>query len=84
MRRKYKKNEVIEVIWDDAATTSNWHSRNVKNLKNNDGLVRCNTVGYFVRETKKAIQITQGYSEHDIKDTQSIPISTIRKTRRIK
>ncbi len=83
-KRPYKKNEILEIIWDDAATTQNWHSPNIKNLKDNDGLVRCNTIGYFVRQTKKAIQVTQGYSTSDLKDTQAIPASTIRKIRRLK
>lgn len=83
-KRNYKKDDVVEVIWDDAATTHGWHSRNIKNLKDNDGLVRCRTVGYFIRSNKRAIQITQGLGDDDLKDTQSIPMSTVKKTRRLK
>ena len=85
-KQKYTSNEVIEVVWDDAATTQSWPSPNCKGLKENSGVVRCCTVGYFVRETKSAIQITQGYSygSKDLKDTQAIPANAIRKTRRLK
>jgi len=82
---KYKLNEVLEIIWDDAATTQGWHRPGCKSLMSNGGLSRSNTIGYFLRETKNAIQISKSYTEDgDRSDTQTIPIGVIRKVRRLK
>lgn len=84
-RRPYKVDEILEIEWDDAATTQNWHSPDCKGLKKNDGLSRCNTVGYFLRETKRSIQVSKCHADDaDRSDTQSIPIHSIRKVRRLR
>lgn len=73
------------VEWDDAATTGGWHKPNSRHLRNNCGLSRCETIGFFLRETKKSIQLSKSYSDTgDRLDTQAIPFGMIRKVRRLK
>lgn len=75
----FKKNAIVEVIWDDAATTHNWHGADNSCLKTNSGLIQCRTVGYFLKRDHRSIQLSHGISDadNDRKDTQAIPVSSI-------
>ena len=75
---EYQENDLLEIIWDDAQTTQNWHYPDSRFLKENDGLSRCKSTGYFLRQTKNSIQITQCIAEHGARcNTQTIHIDTI-------
>ena len=81
-KRNFKKDDIIEIEWTDAATTQGWHSGT--HLLRNDGLSLCKTVGYFFRKTKNSIQTSKGVSEDDRCDTQSIPLAWVKKIRKLK
>ena len=84
-KQVYKPDEILEIVWDDAATTNSWHSPNHKCLRTNCGLIKVTTAGHFLRMTKKAIQVSHAISKDgDRKDTQAIPIGSIRKVKRLR
>ena len=84
-KQEYKENELLEIEWVDTTTVQNWHSPNSKLLTINDGLSECKSVGFFLRQTKKSIQITQALCDDGGRcNTQVIPLSTITKIKRVK
>ena len=81
-KRNFKKDDIIEIEWTDAATTQGWCSPD--RLTRDNGLSPCKTVGYFFRKTKNSIQTSKGTSGDDRCDTQSIPLAGVKKIRKLK
>ena len=83
----YKKNTLIEVEWLDAAANNGWHDDDKKALVDDDGLIVVSTVGYFLRETKTSIQLSQSIAHVDRNDraeTQAIPKKVVVKIRKLR
>lgn len=84
-KQEYQVNEILEIEWYDTTTVQNWHSSNSKLLTINDGLSECKSVGFFLRQTEKSIQITQALCDDGGRcNSQVIPLSTITKIKRVK
>ena len=83
-KRKYKKNEIIEIEWDDASCHHSWRSGDV--LDKDVDVEQCRTVGYFYKETKRSIRLSPAIddNENQRSDTWTIPKSCIRKARRLR
>lgn len=79
---KYKKNEIIEVLWNDAATACGWKSRN---SLEKETPAPCRAVGYFCQQNKNSITIIKCIGEDDNQglDAQTIPMGCVKKIRRI-
>ena len=84
MKRSYKKNEILEIEWEDSSCHHGWRSGDVLN-KDND-VEQCRTVGYFYKETKRSIRLRPAIDDeaNERSDTWTIPKSCIRKIRRLK
>lgn len=83
-KRSYKRDEVIEIEWEDASCHHGWRSNKV--LDNDSDVERCRTVGYFYKETKKSIRLSPAIddTENERSDTWTVPKSCIRKIRRLR
>ncbi len=83
-KRPYKKNEILEIEWEDSSCHHGWRSCAVLDRDNN--VEQCRTVGYFYNETKRGIQLSPaiGDAGEERSDTWTIPKSCIRKIKRIK
>ncbi len=80
----YRKNEILEIKWEDSSCHHGWRSNNVLN-KDND-VEKCRTVGYFYKTTKRSIRLSPVIADTDDErsDTWTIPKSCISKIRRLK
>ena len=76
--------KIVEVLWDDACSASGW--REAAELKNNVALSPCRTVGYILHKTSKFLSIVQSMGETNgyAADATTIPVSCIRKVRKLK
>ncbi len=81
-KRPYKKNEILDIEWDDASCHHGWHTEKV--LDEDKDVAQCRTVGYFYKETKRSIRLSPAIGGGDRSDTWTVPKSCIRKIRRVK
>lgn len=83
-KRPYKKNEVLEIEWEDSSCHHGWRSNEV--LDRDNDVEQCRTVGYFYKETKRSIRLSPAIDAHDQErsDTWTVPKGCIRKIRRLK
>ena len=83
-KRSYKRNEIIEIEWEDASCHHGWRSNAV--LDKDEDVERCRTIGYFYKETKKSIRLSPAVddTENERSDTWTIPKGCICKIRRLK
>lgn len=83
-KRPYKKNEIIEIEWEDASCHHSWCSGKV--LDRDNEVEQCRTVGYFYKGTKRSIRLSPAIdgSDNERSDTWTIPKSCICKIRRLK
>lgn len=83
-KRPYKKNEIVEIEWEDSSCHHGWRSNEV--LDRDNDVEQCRTVGYFYRETKRGIRLSAAIDNNDQErsDTWTVPKSCIRKVRRLK
>lgn len=83
-KRLYKRNEIIEIEWEDSSCHHGWRSNEVLDMDND--VEQCRTVGYFYKETKKGIRLSPAIDnrDQDRSDTWTVPKSCIRKIRRLK
>lgn len=81
-KRPYKKDEIIEIEWDDSSCHHGWRTEDV--LDKNREVEECRTIGYFYKETKKTIRLSPAIGGEERSDTWTIPKSCIRKVRRIR
>ena len=83
-KRPYRKNEILEIEWEDASCHHGWCSENA--LNQDIEVEQCRTIGYFYKETKKSIRLSPAIddSEGQRSDTWTIPKSGISKIRSIK
>jgi len=72
-----KKKPAVEVEWIDSMGSSGWHE-----LKNAD--LRCRTVGILYEKKKDRIVIAQNESVHVYGDYIEIPVSAVKKIRKLK
>ena len=82
-KRTLTNKQLIEVYWEDATSVEGWNE-SVAGL--GDGLLPCRTVGYFIRYTKKSIQLAPTYSTLTLAaaDIWSIPRKCVTKVRKVK
>lgn len=83
-KRPYKKNEIIEIEWEDASCHHGWCRD--KMLEEDNDVEQCRTVGYFYKETKKSVRLSPAIDDGigDRSDTWTVPKSCIRKIKRLK
>lgn len=83
-KHPYRKNEIIEIEWEDASCHHGWCSDNV--LDKDIVVEQCRTIGYFYKETKRSIRLSPAIdkSEGQRSDTWTVPKSCISKIRRLK
>lgn len=80
---KYKNNEIIEIEWQDTASTPRWVSKS-EMLK--DKPAQCRTVGYFKKQNKNCITVAKSIcgEDGDGLDPQTIPCGCIKKIKRLR
>ena len=78
-----KKNQLIEVEWDDTVTDSAWIAEEKAAKK---PVVKCKSVGYFLSKDKKALRLSHTIQLCDKpeRDLSVIPVGCITKVRRLK
>ena len=54
-----KELPLVEVTWWDAASDADWKTFEDVRAQADEGLVECQTVGYLVKVTKRAITVSQ-------------------------
>lgn len=83
-KRPYKRGEILEIEWFDAATRSGWHRGEYWEEVAKADL--CKSTGYFFKETKREINIALSKDPNlvDFSDMHSIPKGTIKRVRRLK
>jgi hypothetical protein len=83
-KRPYKKNEILEIEWEDSTCHHGWRSNEV--LDKDSDVEQCRTIGYFYKETKRSIRLSPAIDEfgYERSDTWTVPKSCIRKIRRLK
>ena len=83
-KRSYKKNEILEIEWEDSSCHHGWRSNEV--LDRDNDVEQCRTVCYFYREKKRGIRLSPAIDDGDQErsDTWTVPKSCIRKIRRLK
>lgn len=83
-KRPYKKNEILEIEWEDASCHHGWCSDDALNKDAEAG--QCRTIGYFCKETKRSIKLSPAIDDNDGQrsDTWTVPKSCTRKIRRLK
>lgn len=78
-----RKMSLVEVVWDDAATSGRWLS--LKTYIEDRGIVECRAVGYLTKKNAREIQVVQQISkEGDVSDSVTIPRSCVRRIRRLR
>ena len=84
MPRTYKKNEILEIEWEDSSCHHGW--RTTKVLDGDNEVEQCRTVGYFYKETKRGVRLSAAIDDagYERSDSWTIPKSCIRKIRRLK
>lgn len=84
MKRAYKKNEILEIEWEDSSCHHGWRTTEV--LDKDNKVEQCRTVGYFYKETKRGVLLSSaiGDTGNERSDSWTIPKSCIRKIRRLR
>lgn len=80
---KYKKNEILEVHWEDVETDNDWQK---EERAGKFALPQCLTIGYFLNQDKNCIRVShtvQVNKEKD-RDVTVMPKGVIKDIRRIK
>ena len=79
----YRKREILEIEWDDTATTGGWKTS--KYLEK-EVPAPCRSVGYFIKQNKNCITIAKCVSDNDgdCLDAQTIPDGCIKKIKRLR
>jgi glucose dehydrogenase len=57
---KYKKWQIIKISWIDSSGQDSWQYE--PNLDISEKYLQCESVGYFLQETKNSIAIAQSYT----------------------
>lgn len=78
-----KKNQLIEVEWDDTFSTCSWHT---DASASNFPVPRCKSAGYFLNKDKKCLRLsaTIQIGPFTDRDVTAIPVGCIIKVRRLK
>lgn len=78
---KLKKDQIVEIIWDDITSDSSW----IKDSKAEEYQpVRCMSIGYYCNETKKFIRISDTVNSMLERSVLVIPKGCIFSMKRIK
>ena len=79
----YRKREILEIEWDDTATTCGWKS---DKFLEKEAPAPCRSVGYFIKQNKNCITVTKclAIDDNDGLDAQTIPKGCVKKIRRLK
>lgn len=82
---KFKKWEIIKICWTDSCSQDAWMPENVDL---DEKYMKCETVGYFLAETKHSIAVAQSYTpprdKKSIAAVMQIPKVAINKYQRLK
>lgn len=78
-----KKNQLVEVLWDDIIADSAWMSELKAAYY---PATKCKTVGYFINKTKTVLRLsgTIQICDKPERDVVVIPVGVIKKIRRLK
>lgn len=75
------KHTKIEILWRDAQTVDGWNDIETLDL---DDECECQTIGYYINETKKFINVAQSISPDEYGNIWQIPKKMILKVNRLK
>lgn len=79
---KIKRNQIIEVIWDDIVSDSRWIG---KKAAEEYSPVRCLSIGYFLNQDKKVLRLSSMINQNDSeRDVTVIPHGCITKIKKIR
>lgn len=79
----YRKKEILEIEWDDTATSCGWKS---DKFLERETPAPCRSVGYFIKQNKNCITIVKCVADGD-KDglnAQTIPNGCIKRIKRLR
>lgn len=77
------KMPLVEIVWDDAATSGRWLS--LKTYIEDRGIVECRAAGYMTKKNAREVQVVQQISkEGDVSDSVTIPRSCVKRIRRLR
>ncbi len=75
---KGKRDEPLEIIWEDASSNDEWKT------PSKGRLLKVLTVGYLVHECKDRVCVVQNMTDDSVSCSMTIPRSTITSMRRFK
>ncbi len=80
---KLKKNDLVEIEWDDTFASCSWYT---EAAANGFPIVQCKSVGYFINKDKKCLRLsaTIQLGRNGERDVAAIPVGCITKIRRLK
>ena len=78
---KLKKDQIVEIIWDDITSENGWIKYEKAEVF---PPIRCMSIGYYINETKKLIRISDTVNSLCDRSVLVIPKGCIVKIKRIK
>jgi hypothetical protein len=73
--RKYKLNQILEVIWLDIVEDPSWLSEEAAGKRPK---CECSTVGYYLKHDKEFLYVSGSIMEKD-RNVTTIPLGVIKK-----
>ena len=69
--------DLVLVHWDDSASTGSWSTKQEVCASDNHGLMRCKTVGWVTKVTRKSLTIHGSESANQVSDIMCVPRSCV-------